>query len=80
MHKSHQSIAALCLLCLLGGGAITGCNAKTEMSKQEEQSFKGTGKMPPEAAAAIAKQMEEAQKKMGASGGPPPQSVPGVNK
>ena len=66
----------LCLLALLGGAGITGCAEKTEMTKQEQQSFKGTGVIPPDAAAAIAKQREAAQSKMGAGGGAPAESVP----
>ena len=80
MYKSHRLIAGLCLLSLLGGGAVSGCNEKSEMSKEDEKNFKGGGKMPPEAAAAMAKQMQDAQKKTGNSGGAPPESVPGVNK
>lgn len=80
MHKSHRSIAIVSLFALLGGGAIIGCSEKTDMSKQEEQSFKGTGVIPPDAAAAIAKQREAAQSKAGPSGGAPAESVPTVPK
>ncbi len=76
MHKSHRYVAVFCLSALLGG-AVLGCSEKSEMTKQEEQNFKGTGQMSPDAAAAIAKQKAAAQSKMGPSGAPP-ESVPSV--
>ena len=83
MHKSHRSIAALCLVSLLGGALLGGCGSeKTEMSKEDEKNFKGTGVMPPDAAAAIAKQRADAQAKGGDAPGAPAaaSNVPGVDK
>ncbi len=83
MHKSYRSVAALCLLSLLGGTVLSGCGGeKTEMSKEDEKNFKGTGVMPPGAAAAIAKQKADAQAKGGGAPGAPAaaSNVPGVDK
>lgn len=74
MPKLRQSIALLSLCSLLGGGAVMGCSEKTELTKQEEQNFKGTGQMPAGAAAEIAKQRAAAQSKGG--NGAPAESVP----
>lgn len=63
MQRTKSSVLVLCLCALVMGLFLGGCSSEeTKMTKQEEQQFKG-GPMPPEAAAGMAKRMQDAQKK-----------------
>jgi hypothetical protein len=71
MKKTISGLCALCVGFSLMGTLLGGCSTKAEVSKEEQENWKG-GPMPPEFAQEIARKEREAQQK--AQQGAPPQA------
>lgn len=66
---------------LLAAPLIGGCNADTKLTEEEKSNINGTGQMPPEAQAEMARRMQQSQQRREQSqqqpGAPGPAQPPG---